>query len=107
MSHRVTLSRLEAIVQRINKMLDCPETPYTKIDDGRYRANVGNYHLSQAYGGVALHQMCSDGGGVRDVLNLGHVSKRELEAAMFAFIEGIECGKQAQGSSMLADKGGA
>lgn len=107
MSRRVTNAHLEAIVLRINKLLHTPASPYAKGEDGCYRSNPGNYHLSFAYGGVALHQMSNNFGGVYDVFRVGHVPKRELEAAMFAFIEGIECGKKAQGSSMLADKGGA
>jgi hypothetical protein len=99
MSHRVTIARLEAVVARINKLLDCPADPYSKQEDGTYKANVGNYHLSFAYGGVSLHQMCSEGGGVRDVLRIGHVSKRELESGLHAFIAGIETAEMVRTST--------
>jgi hypothetical protein len=53
-------------------------------------ANVGNYHLSHAYGGVSLHQMSNLGGGVRDVFSCGHVPKRNLCDRMFAFLAAKE-----------------
>ncbi len=84
----VTLAHLEAIVARINRMTGSPLEPYV----GRV-AQIGNYHLSQAYGGVALHRMANESGGVHDVLRIGHVSKRELQGALFAFISGIEAAK--------------
>lgn len=90
MSKQVTKAQLEAVVERINRMTNSPLTSYTKSKDGKYKANIGNYHLSWAYGGVALHRMCSDGGGVSDVLSIGHAPKRECLNAMFAFIRGLE-----------------
>ena len=102
---RVTEKDLENIARRINRMTGNPETSYSTVKcpkcDGegcnmcsnrgtRMRANVGNYHISYAYGGAALHQMGNEGGGIRDVLRIGHVPKRELQSAMFAFISGIE-----------------
>jgi hypothetical protein len=94
---RVTRKHLEGIVARINAMTDSPAEPYRKEGD-RYVANLGNYHLSGAYGGWALHQMASDGGGTRDVLHSGHVSARELQGLMFAYIAGrldVEHGRDA------------
>ena len=89
MSRRVTEKDLEAIVSRINRITNSPLTSYTKDDTGKYRANIGNYHLSHAYGGVSLHRMHNDGGGISDVFRCGHVTKRELQMMMFAFIEGL------------------
>jgi hypothetical protein len=67
--------------------------PYTKTTSpsghGIYSANIGNYHLSGAYGGFSLHRMDTDGGGVQDVLGCGHISKRDLYDRMHAFIRGI------------------
>lgn len=88
--HRVTDKDLQAIVARINRMTGSPLEPYTKGADGHYSANIGNYHLSHAYGGVCLHRMVNQGGGVTDVLMCCHVPKRELQTAMFAFIRGME-----------------
>ena len=86
---RVTDKDLQAIVNRLNRMLNQPVQPYTKTDSG-FKVNIGNFHLSHAYGGVCLHRMVNDGGGVTDVLYCGHVPKRELQTAMFAFIKGLE-----------------
>ena len=93
MTTRTTIAHLQAIVNRINRATNSPAEPYTREGVMGYRANLGNYHLSQAYGGCALHRMVSPGGGVSDVLRIGHVSKRELEAAMHAFIAGLEAGQ--------------
>lgn len=87
---RITLAHLQAIVDRINRTMGTPSEPWTKGDDGKIHANIGNYHLSGAYGGYALHQMMSDVGGVHDVLSCGHIAKRELADRMYAFIRGIE-----------------
>lgn len=81
---RTTIQRLESQVALINQMLDLPETSYTKTDNG-LRANIGNLHISQAYGGVELHQMCTDGGGVTNISQNGHTPKKELDI----FLQGM------------------
>jgi hypothetical protein len=83
--NRVTEKQLEAIVDRINRITGSPSAPYI---DGK--AQVGNYHISHAYGGVALHRMYNEGGGVTSPLSTGHIPKRELAALMYAFINGLE-----------------
>ncbi len=88
--NRVTDKDLQNIVDRINRMTDNPLAPYIKGEDGHLHAQVGNFHLSHAYGGVCLHRMCTDGGGVTDVLYCGHVPKRELQSLMWTFIKGME-----------------
>jgi len=87
---RITVKHLQAIVDRINRLMGTPAEPWTKGEDGKIHANIGNYHLSGAYGGYSLHQMMSDGGGVYDTLGCGHIAKRELADRMHAFIRGIE-----------------
>ncbi len=84
MSNRVTEKQLQAIVDRINRITNSPAAPYI---DGK--AQIGNYHLSHAYGGVSLHRMHNEGGGVSSPLSIGHVPKRELAALMYAFICGL------------------
>lgn len=91
--NRVTDKCLQRIVDRINLMQKTPMEPYTKTEtenDTEFEANIGNYHLSYSYGGISLYRMVNDGGGVTDVLMCGHVSKRELQTAMFAYIRGLE-----------------
>ena len=90
---RITMKNLEFLVERINEATGSPATPYTKTDDGKYRANIGNYHLDGAYGGWALERMSSEGGGVLSVFSIGHVSKRELYGMMRAFLAGVEAVK--------------
>lgn len=84
MKHRTTQAQLQAVVDRINRMTGSPLTPYTNG-----KANPGNYHLSGAYGGVCLHRMHNESGGVSSPLSTGHIPKRELLALMFAFIDGL------------------
>ena len=86
---RITESDLQAKVNRLNRITNSPAAPYT---DGK--ANVGCYHLSHAYGGVCLHRMYNDGGGVSSPLSTGHVTKRELAGLLSAYIAGIESTKE-------------
>lgn len=89
--NRITDKYLEAVVARINAAMGTPCEPYTQNADGHgFRANIGCYHLSHAYGGVSLHQMSNASGGVRDVFGCGHVPKRDLGNRMHAFLAGID-----------------
>jgi len=85
---RITDKHLQAVVDRINATLGKPAAPWTR-DGDKFTANIGNYHLSGDYGGKALHQMATDGGGVHDIFG-GHMPKRELYERMHAFLRGIE-----------------
>jgi hypothetical protein len=85
---RTSKNELQAICDRINIITDSPLSPYTKGENG-ITVNLGNYHLSGAYGGWALCRMQTQGGGVSDIFG-GHVPKKELAARMHAFIHGIE-----------------
>jgi hypothetical protein len=87
---RITDKHLNALCARINKTLGTPETPWTRDADGRNRANIGNHHISHAYGGVCLHKMSNESGGVSCPISMGHVPKRELYERMHAFLQGIE-----------------
>lgn len=91
---RITRKDLEAAAAMLNSMTGNPEHPYRQ-EGPRFIANVGNYHISGAYGGFALHQMANDGGGVRDVLHSGHIPARELLDRIHAYRYGIEAVEQA------------
>lgn len=94
MRDRVTEKELNNIIRRINQMTGNPETPWTPKAKGHgMTANIGNYHLSGAYGGVSLHQMMNEGGGIHDVFRCGHVPKRELRDRLEAFIAGLDANK--------------
>lgn len=90
MSARITDKDLEAVVARINRITNSPLAPYSKGENGHNKANIGNYHLSYAYGGVSLHRMNNEAGGVTTPINSGHVTKRELYNLMQAYINGLE-----------------
>ena len=86
---RITQKQLQYLVDRINELTGNPMTPWTKTETGT-KANIGNYHLSGAYGGYSLERMYTDGGGVTTPLNTGHIQKRELYGHLRAFIAGLE-----------------
>lgn len=85
---RITEKDLQATCDSINRVMDKPLEPYARIE-GKLVANIGCYHLNHAYGRVALYQMASEGGGVRDIFG-GHLTKLDLYERMHAFIKGIE-----------------
>ncbi len=89
MSNRITDSMLEARVRRLNELTGSPMSPYSTID-GRSVANIGNFHLSYAYGGVCLHRMANEDGGVRTPIISYHTTKRDLFDLINAFMDGIQ-----------------
>lgn len=86
---RVTIKNLEFQVARINKLTDSPDTAYTKID-GKLIANVGHYHLDQAYSGIKLVRMYNEGGGIEEITRNGFGTKKELYYQLDAIITGLE-----------------
>jgi hypothetical protein len=93
MASRITDKQLDAMCDRINRATGSPLVPWARNADGRNVAQIGNYHISHAYGGVCLHRMHNAGGGVSSPLYSGHIPKRELYDQMFAFLMGIESTK--------------
>lgn len=93
---RITQKDLEYQVDRINEVTGSPKTSYTKETDGTFHANIGNYHLDYAYGGVKLHRMVNPGGGVTEISNGGYGTKRELWEWMRAFLAGFGEAKNSQ-----------
>jgi hypothetical protein len=87
---RITEKDLKAIAARINEVTGSPMATWTRTDDGGMVANVGNYHLSFAYGGVNLERVTNQGGGVTCPLGMGHGPKRALWDKMQAFLSGLE-----------------
>ena len=84
MTNRITEAHLQALVDRINRITNSPLEPYANG-----KAQIGNYHISHAYGGVCLHRMQNEGGGVSSPLSTGHIPKRALAGLMYAFISGL------------------
>jgi hypothetical protein len=85
MSNRITDSMLEARIKWLNKLTNSPETPYSNG-----KANIGNWHLSHAYGGVCVNRMVNENGGASAPIIGYHTTKRECFDALCAFISGIE-----------------
>jgi hypothetical protein len=86
---RITEKQLESLVQWVNELTNSPSTSYTRTEDGKLSANIGNYHLYFAYGGVNLHRMTNTSGGVNTPLGGGTRTKRELFNQLHAFINGL------------------
>lgn len=89
MTQRITDAMLESRVRRLNQLTNSPCTPYSQVGSMSI-ANIGNFHLSHAYGGVCLHRMCNESGGVRTPIISYHTTKRQLYDLMNAYIDGIE-----------------
>ena len=88
--NRITEKDLQGVCDRINKVTGSPMQPWLRDETGRGGAQIGNYHISHAYGGVCLHQMTNAGGGVRTPLSGGYSTKRELYNEMRAFLRGLD-----------------
>jgi hypothetical protein len=87
---QITMKKdIQPAVDRLNRIMGKPPQPYVRGEDGRYRAQIGNYHIDQSYGAYALVQMVNEASGVRDVLG-GRFSKRELYHNIHSYIRGIE-----------------
>ena len=85
---RTSIATLKTLVEQINIAKNAPLTPYTN-DNWKMRGNVGNYHLSQAYGGVCVHLMANENGGVTTPIWHGHIAKRDAENMIRAFLRGM------------------
>ena len=87
---RITDKQLDSLATYLNELTNSPLEPYSKDQNGKFCANIGNYHISHAYGGVCLHRMSNTSGGVNTPLISYHTTKRELFNAMHAFIRGLD-----------------
>ena len=86
---RINNDDLEAVCDQINRETRSPMKTWRKDDNDHLLANVGNYHLSGACGGVSLHRMVNEHGDVEDVFRCGYISKRDLYYRMHAYLDGI------------------
>ena len=84
---RTTLAQIKLLIDELNKQLDRPLKPYIK-EDGKLTAQIGNFHIYQAYGAYGLHEMATDGGGIRQTIDLG--TKKELYTALHKLIQGVK-----------------
>ena len=86
---RTSIKTLEYLVNQINELTNSPLTPYSRTGE-KFTGNIGNFHISQAYGGVCVHRMANTSGGVNTPIWQGHISKREAESQIRSFIRGLE-----------------
>jgi hypothetical protein len=91
---RITNKNLNGLCAIINRVTGSPEAPYV---DGV--AQIGNYHISHAYGGVSLQRMSNASGGVTEPLYCGYQTKRDLWNRMHAFLKGLEIGTTIGGAA--------
>ncbi len=84
---RTTLAQIELLITELNKQLDRPLKPYIK-ENGKYTAQIGNFHLYQAYGAYGLHVISNEGCCIRETIALG--TKKELYTALHKLIQGVE-----------------
>lgn len=84
---RTTLTQIRLLIDELNKQLGRPLKPYIKEND-KLTAQIGNFHLYQAYGSYGLHEIANEGGGVRQTIALG--TKKELYTALHKLIQGVE-----------------
>jgi hypothetical protein len=89
---RITKKQLQARIDTINSILEMPQTPYTRTNEG-FKANIGNFSLSQCYGGYCVHLMANDGGGSSDPIWRGHITARDAYERISAFIAGLQFSK--------------
>ena len=97
MSRRITISDLDAVARRLNRMVGVPESEQRREPTEQersagilYPSTVGRYYFSGAYGGWELVQIVNLGGGVRDVLRSGHVPARQAYNLAHAYAAGLE-----------------
>ena len=99
----VTKNNLEYLVKQINIVSKNPVETYNKSsfkinllriknpgEKYNVNSNIGNYHLSGAYGGWKLEQIVNEHGGTKDIFNSGYTTKRELNSQLHAFLTGLE-----------------
>jgi hypothetical protein len=90
MVQRVTEKMLDGLADRLNKMHGYALELGTRQPDGEMKWNPNVFHIDRAYNGFGLFQQAENGTGSRDVLYIGHTTKRELYHAIFAYIKGIQ-----------------
>jgi hypothetical protein len=90
--NRITKKNLQARIETINSILNRPATPYSPAD-GKVVANIGNFSLSQCYGGYCVHLMTNESGGVSTPIWAGHIPARDAYERLSAFIAGLQFSK--------------
>ena len=89
MSNRITIKMLKARVNQLNNCLGYPTEPWKPyLVNNRLVGNIDYFYIGQAYGGYRLEQICTEGGGARDISPRG--TKREVWDYVTAMIAGVK-----------------
>jgi hypothetical protein len=86
------IKTLKKLCEFINSATGSPATPYTRTETG-LRANIGNFHISQGYGGVCVHRIANKDGGVTTPIWATYISKKAAESNMRAYLSGLDMRK--------------
>jgi hypothetical protein len=86
---RIRQIDLDYLVNQINQATKSPAACYAKKDGNILKANIGNYHLDYAYGGVKLVRIVNEQGGIKEISRDGYGTKRQLYSWLKAFLAGI------------------
>lgn len=86
---RISIKDLELRISYLNRITGSPET-YSTPNEGKFKANIGHYHLDRAYGGCALHRVDNESGGVDDISRIGYASRKDLYNWINTYISGIQ-----------------
>ena len=86
--NRITIKDLHYVVSLLNDATGAEREPYTRDEQGQFRANVGTFRIDRAYGGFRLERIATEGGGARDISPRG--TAREVYTFINGMLEGIE-----------------
>jgi len=97
---RFTQKQLDFQVECLNAALNRPRKAWRKVG-GRNVASVGRIVLDQCYGGYRVAELCTDGGGERDMFHGYRMSARECYYCLKAAVEAV---RAAVGSGRFAKR---
>ena len=83
--NRISHDNLQRCCDALNRHFGYDLEPHGSDDQGHYKPNANVYHISSAYGGVALDQMMPEGSGTRRISCDGFGTKRQL----YTFLRGM------------------
>lgn len=84
---RTTIKMIELRLEYLNELTNSPKTTYTR-KEGKFTANIGNFHIYQAYGSTGIHRISNISGGVTTVIGL--TTKRDCYNRLNSLIQGLE-----------------
>tara|TARA_R110000796_G_scaffold79133_1_gene176158 strand:+ start:989 stop:1345 length:357 start_codon:yes stop_codon:yes gene_type:complete len=87
---KISKHDLDMMVDRLNIAAGTPRETWSRDETGKLKPNAFNYHLSGAYGGYQVQQICTEGFGASNPITGGHVTKRECYETLCVFIKGVE-----------------